>query len=123
MDTKQTARCNESIMPEGEYNSHLCGRPIFEDGKCKIHCPSAVAQRRAKSDAAWKAKIAASPAMRLRACIADRDRLAAENEALRAALRGMMPEQTGIGSSMDWVAYNAAVTQARTALAKAKGGA
>ena len=40
---------------------------------------------------------------------------------LVAALEAIMPERTGYMQSMSWEAYNAAVKQARAALAKASG--
>ena len=87
-------RCNEHVMPEGEWQSHPCGRPIFEDGKCKIHCASAVEKRRAKSQARWDAKLAASPITLLYDCRAERDRLAAVNAELCAALERLISRES-----------------------------
>ena len=77
--TTQTERCDETVSPEGSWHSHKCGRPLHAEGKCKIHCPEAVAARRAKSQALWDAKRAASP-------YATIERLKALNAELLAAL-------------------------------------
>jgi len=95
--TDEQLRCPQSVHDGGRWPSfHKCGRPIHEDGLCKIHCPSAIAARAAKSQAAWDAKQAASPYRAI-------ERLNAQNKALSKALASVLP-----GASQTYISPDAA---------------
>lgn len=85
MTQGNSERCNASVRTAGLRwpTFHECGRPVFEDGKCKIHCATAIAARRAKSYAAWKEKFDNRPAAQV-------ERLTARCSELTAALSGML---------------------------------
>lgn len=47
--------CKEIVR--GEWRSHQCGNKAKNDGYCGIHHPDKVAERKAKSDAKYKANM------------------------------------------------------------------
>jgi len=51
-------RCDKNVSDycRGFYSSHKCGRPVFENGKCKIHCESTIKSKQEKSQAAYEDK-------------------------------------------------------------------
>lgn len=51
MNLDKTVKCDESVHDRTSRwpRYHTCGRPVFEDGKCKIHCPSSKKKREEKS--------------------------------------------------------------------------
>lgn len=115
METKQ--KCPQQVSDSYGFHLHPCGRPVFEGGKCKIHCDSAVAARRAKSAALWEAKNASSHLALLTKCRAERDRLIERNKVLREALEAIVSdigECAGKGTD----GYVSIYTRARAALAQ-----
>lgn len=49
--------CDEQVRGGDRWpRHHRCCRPVFEDGKCKIHCASAQKARAAKSQAKYEEK-------------------------------------------------------------------
>jgi len=89
-DTAQAhaERCNERIRNKNDRsfrpNYHACNRPIFEDGKCKIHCESSVKARAEKSRAAFELKWAERT-------LNSPENIQAHAEALAAALEECIP--------------------------------
>jgi hypothetical protein len=60
-------KCDEKVYDHSMNfaRPHACNRPIFKDGKCKIHCADSVKARAEKSERHWKEKQAAQARMNL----------------------------------------------------------
>ena len=51
-----TEKCREKIWASGAWHSHECLRPIWKDGKCKIHHPESIAKRKKERDEKYEKK-------------------------------------------------------------------
>lgn len=60
-------RCDEKVYDRSMNfpRPHACGRPVFKDGKCKIHCADSVKARADKSERHWEEKQARQARMNL----------------------------------------------------------